>query len=69
LAVDPAWQRRGIGSSLITAAEEYLHDQGIQIIAALIHRDNKRSIAAFHKAGYAPDSDILYFSKRPGSDV
>jgi ribosomal protein S18 acetylase RimI-like enzyme len=69
LAVDPTWQRQGLGSRLITAAENYLHAQGIQIIAALIHSNNKRSIAAFQKAGYLLDSDVLYFAKRPSMDV
>lgn len=65
LAVDPAWQRQGIGSLLIEAAEDELKQQGIQVIAALIFETNLRSIAAFENAGYEADKRILYFSKRP----
>ena len=65
LAVDPSWQHQGIGLRLIRAAEEYLHKQGIQVIAILIHRDNERSIATFRQAGYNLEPDVLYFSKRP----
>jgi ribosomal protein S18 acetylase RimI-like enzyme len=69
LAVDPAFRRQGIGTSLIAAAEEYLQRQGIQVFAALIHEDNQESIAAFGKAGYACIREVLYFSKRldPGA--
>jgi ribosomal protein S18 acetylase RimI-like enzyme len=69
LAVDPAFRRQGIGTSLIVAAEEYLQSQGIQVFAALIHEDNQESIAIFGKAGYARRREVLYFSKRldPGA--
>lgn len=64
LAVDPNWQRQGIGSLLIEAAEEELKRQGVKVIAALIFESNVRSIAAFKKAGYEADTRIRYFSKR-----
>ena len=69
LAVDPAFRRQGIGSSLIAAAEAHLQRQGIQVFAALIHQDNRESIAAFDQAGYTHSADVLYFSKRldPGA--
>ena len=69
LAVHPAWQRQGIGTRLIKDAEKHLHDQGIEVIAALIFETNIRSTAAFRKAGYVPETEILYFSKRPNSEV
>ncbi|MFQ5886920.1 MAG: GNAT family N-acetyltransferase, partial [Anaerolineae bacterium] len=36
LAVEPAYRRRGLGARLIAAAEEELHGQGVEVIAALI---------------------------------
>ena len=69
LAVDPGWRRQGIGLHLIRAAEEYLHDQGIQVIAVLIHSDNERSITTFRQAGYNLEPDVLYLSKRPNLKV
>jgi ribosomal protein S18 acetylase RimI-like enzyme len=69
LAVDPSWQHQGIGLRLIRAAEEYLHEQGIQVIAVLIDRDNERSIATFRQAGYNLEPDVLYLSKRPNLKV
>ncbi len=69
LAVDPAFRRQGIATSLITAAEDYLQSQGVQVFAALIHEDNRESVAAFTQAGYVAMRDVHYFSKRldPGA--
>jgi ribosomal protein S18 acetylase RimI-like enzyme len=69
LAVDPAFRRQGIATSLLTAAEEYLQSQGIQVFAALIHEDNQESIATFGQAGYVRIPEVLYLSKRlnPGA--
>ncbi len=69
LAVDPSWRRQGIGLRLIRAAEEYLHDQGIQVIAVLIHSNNERSITTFRQAGYNSEPDVLYLTKRPNLQV
>ena len=68
LAVDPDRRRQGIGRSLIAAAEEYLHDRGITVIAALIFEENEVSQAVFESAGYQSDPRILYYSKRNSWD-
>lgn len=64
LAVDPAQRRQGIGRALIAAAERWLHDREITVIAALIFAGNSASQAAFRNAGYTADPQVLYFSKR-----
>jgi len=69
LAVDPGWRRQGIGLRLIREAEDYLHNQGIQVIAVLINSDNERSTATFQQAGYNLEPDVLYLSKRPNLKV
>lgn len=69
LAVDPPYRRRGLGKKLISFSEQYLHDQGIQIIAALIEDYNKTSLSLFQECGYVLHRDIYYLSKRENSDV
>jgi len=64
LAIDPAYQRQGLGSFLIDECEKYLKDLGLKVIACLIEESNQASRAAFDKAGYELHNDILYFSKR-----
>lgn len=64
LAVDPEYQRRGLGIFLIKEGEKFLHDLGLKVIAALIEGDNQPSFAVFEKAGYTFHSDIAYYSKR-----
>ena len=68
LAVDPEYQRRGLSSRLIEAAEKFLKGLGLKVIAALIEGDNQPSFAAFRKAGYTSHHDILYYSKRTSMD-
>ena len=70
LAVDPGFRRRGYGLRLIQAAEEWLREQGMQIIAALVESDNPASFALFRKAGYVEiDPGIHYLTKRESEEV
>lgn len=69
LAVDPDYQRRGLGMILINEAEKFLKELGLNIIAALIEDGNTASFAAFKKAGYSAHPDIAYYSKRSSPDI
>jgi len=70
LAVDPAYRRQGCAARLIAAAEDVLHGQGIQVIAALVESDNPASLALFRKVGYVEiDEGIHYLTKRDSKDV
>ncbi|MBN1678759.1 MAG: GNAT family N-acetyltransferase [Anaerolineae bacterium] len=69
LAVHPAYRRQGVAQCLIEAAEHVLHEQGMQIIAALIEGWNKASLALFEQVGYISAPDVCYVSKRDRSDV
>jgi ribosomal protein S18 acetylase RimI-like enzyme len=69
LAVHPAYRRQGIAKALIAAAEEVLHRQGMDVIAALIEPDNTASLALFLEAGYVDWPGIHYVSKRTREDV
>ncbi|MCX6827379.1 MAG: GNAT family N-acetyltransferase [candidate division Zixibacteria bacterium] len=64
LAVEPDYRGRALAGRLIKEGEDYLHQLGIKVIAALIENENRSSIAAFKKAGYIAHPNILYFSKR-----
>lgn len=69
LAVHPDYRRQGLGQRLIVEAEHMLHDQGMQIIAALIEDENEASLALFAQAGYADYPSLHYVSKRNSRDV
>lgn len=69
LAVDPVFRRQGLGARLIAAAEEELHGQGVEVIAALIEEENKPSLNLFQKEGYLLDKEIFYLSKRPSEEA
>lgn len=68
LAVDPDYQRRGLGGRLIAEGEKFLNGLGLKVIAALIEGDNRASFAAFKKSGYSGHKDIIYYSKRTSSE-
>jgi GNAT superfamily N-acetyltransferase len=69
LAVHPDDRRKGLGRRLISEAEQTLHDQGMQIIAALIENGNAASLTLFEHAGYVEYPGIHYVSKRQNYDV
>jgi ribosomal protein S18 acetylase RimI-like enzyme len=69
LAVHPDCRRQGLGLRLIAEAERALHDQGLQMMAALIEDWNTPSLALFERAGYVDYPGIHYVTKRDRRDV
>lgn len=69
LAVDPAYQRRGLARTLIAEAERWFaQDLGLEVWAALIEGHNHESQALFAALGFRPH-DVLYVSKRLRSEA
>ncbi|MDP8211345.1 MAG: GNAT family N-acetyltransferase [Candidatus Stygibacter australis] len=64
LAVHSDHRRMGIASQLIRYCEEWLADEGIEIIAVLIESDNPDSLALFDNNDYTRHDDIIYFTKK-----
>jgi ribosomal protein S18 acetylase RimI-like enzyme len=69
LAVHPDYRGAGVGQALIAAAEKTLHEQGMDVIAALIEPENIVSLGLFRKAGYAESPGLHYVSKRSSDEV
>ena len=70
LAVDPRCRQRGYATRLIAAAENWLREQGMHIVATLLEGGNIASLALFTKAGYTePPAKIHYLTKRESSDT
>jgi ribosomal protein S18 acetylase RimI-like enzyme len=69
LAVDPAERRKGYASQLVAAAENTLHEKGIEVIGVLIERENVDSLALFQDLGYRWHDDIYYLSKRDSMEA
>ena len=69
LAVDPAYQRRGVGSRLLKTCERALVRKGVGIIAALIVKGNEPSTNLFRRSGYELSEDIVYVRKKLDPDA
>ncbi len=69
LAVHPDYRRQGIGRLLIIACETHFEQQKIQIVAALVERENGSSLALFEDAGYHLHEEVIYLSKRANDQV
>jgi GNAT superfamily N-acetyltransferase len=69
LAVRPGARRTGIARILVRACEQWLHDEGIGLVAALVERDNTGSQALFAACGYDRDDTLVYFRKVESEDV
>ena len=64
VAVLPEFQRRGIARKLVEAAEQWLDDQQIGIVACMIEGYNDESFEVFRKLGYIPFEGMRYLTKR-----
>ncbi len=69
LVITPEFRNKGLAQKLIAKAENFLAQQGIEIIASLIENWNKQSMKLFQKTGYEKHTDIIYFTKRLNPDV
>jgi ribosomal protein S18 acetylase RimI-like enzyme len=69
LAVHPEYRRLGLAHRLTAACEAALHSLGIEIIAALVERDNEPSAAFFRGTDYRTDVPVHYFRKLRRPDV
>lgn len=54
ITVDPSYQRRGIGTALLRALEEFAREQGCCKITLEVLDGNRPAVAAYRKAGFAP---------------
>ncbi|WP_234049953.1 MULTISPECIES: GNAT family acetyltransferase [unclassified Xanthobacter] len=63
LAVEPARQRQGLGSILLTAAEDWLRARAVPKLMLLVRPDNAEVRAFYHAEGFIEEPRII-FSKR-----
>lgn len=69
LAVHPDYRGQGIGRALVDRVEARLHEQEIEIVAALVEDWNETSFEVFESLDYVHHPDIHYLSKRSHPDA
>ena len=52
LAVDPAWQGRGVGAALLKHAERLAKEKGLAVCSLNVDLDNPRAKALYERQGY-----------------
>ncbi len=63
MCVNPAYQRRGIGSQLVAAAESALKAEEIQKIFVLVFNDNDAGNAFWDQQGYSLRTNLNFRNK------
>ena len=63
LAVDPAYQRKGLGKQIMEAVEERIRVMGCPKINLLIRTDNIEAVKFYKNIGYKMD-EVLSMGKR-----
>jgi ribosomal protein S18 acetylase RimI-like enzyme len=66
LAVRPAWRRRGVGTALLTAAEQRFRSLGAARIDAMVLDRNDLGQALWRAAGYHRQDDWRRWVKKLG---
>jgi len=69
LAVDPAYQRRGVGTRLLRATEKALVRKGMKVISAFVMNGNDPSLNLFRRSGYEAVGDFVYVRKKLTPDA
>ena len=69
LAVDPAYQRRGVGTRLLRATEKVLVRKGMKVISAFVMNGNDPSLNLFRRSGYEAVGDFVYVRKKLTPDA
>ena len=63
LAVEPRWQRAGLGRRLVGEAEKILREAGCPKINLQVRRANVDVVTFYQRLGYAAD-DVVSLGKR-----
>lgn len=63
LAVDPDWQRRGLGRRLMAEVESGLVSRGCPKINLQVHADNRDALAFYERLGFTRD-EVMTLGKR-----
>ena len=64
MEVDPSWQGRGVGTSLLHAAERYLRGEGCDTIGLEAASERRGSISFYHSRGFTSVGEAPFFEKR-----
>jgi ribosomal protein S18 acetylase RimI-like enzyme len=67
LAVDTEFRRKNIAKKLVSEAEKWFEESGLEVFACVIEGDNTPSMELFKKLGYE-EWDVRYFSKRKSQE-
>ena len=59
IAVAEEWHRRGVGSKLIDAAEQYAAENGYNAIDLLVTSSNLNAVCFYEKAGFKPERYLM----------
>jgi GNAT superfamily N-acetyltransferase len=68
LAVNPAWQGRGLGRMLMDKAEQRLLALGCPKVNLQVRTSNEHAVAIYRHLGYGTD-DVVSMGKRPLDDA
>lgn len=61
VAVDPAYQGRGLGGPLTTLGLQHLHARGVRTVELYVEADNTPAVATYRRLGFEPASiDAMY---------
>ncbi len=57
LYIEPAAQNKGIGTEMLTFAEQYAKEHGYGEIIIWTFKQNQRALSLYQKLGYSPDKE------------
>ena len=59
IAVDPAHQRRGVGTYLLSKAQEQTEEWGLSELTLQVYPDNQSALKLYEKLGFVVKSQLL----------
>ncbi len=69
VAVDPDQQRRDFGRAIMTAAEDWLRQQGVAKIMLMVRPDNTQVQAFYESLGYDEQERVIYAKWLDGREM
>lgn len=69
VAVDPDQRKKGYGRTIMTAAENWLRDHGVEKLQLLVRADNTRVQAFYETLNYEQQERIIYAKWLDGREM